>query len=231
MSWKKILESAKEYRVLVDIGILISILTLIATVAVPFVRDYIHAVREDAAWKTGIEKDIEYIKGKINESTKRIEELNSWKISVSAKEIQISGDEKGTSLVILGTVGLISEKLAQRGKTSYGVAYFLDYDICEANEAFDEWDKIGGLPYLGQFVEIENRYNGYKTWCMVIGSFNDRGNPNRLLVVSRKVADNLAFKQEQGVLPVEIRVINGSEWKKNKDCVRLHKDIYELKEQ
>jgi len=87
------------------------------------------------------------------------------------------------------------------------------------------------VPYLGHFIEIVNAYNKLKTWSMVIGSFNDRQNPNRLLLVSRKVANDLVFKQEQGVLSVKIRLIDKTEWQINKDCVRLYKDVYKLEEQ
>jgi len=66
---------------------------------------------------------------------------------------------------------------------------------------------------------------------MVIGSFNDRQNPNRLLLVSGKVANDLVFEQEQGILSVKIRLIDKTEWQINKDCVRLYKDVYKLEEQ
>lgn len=224
---KKFIKFGKDHPF---ISIFITILAIFVTVGTPIYLRYLDGIRETAAWRKGIDKDIEHIKEGMKTHTGQLQDLNSWKTSIGTKETQPS-KEKEASLILIGTIGLINEKLVQKAKTRYGVTYFLDYNVCEINESYDKWDKIGCVPYLGHFIEIVNAYNKLKTWSMVIGSFNDRQNPNRLLLVSRKVANDLVFKQEQGVLSVKIRLIDKTEWQINKDCVRLYKDVYKLEEQ
>lgn len=223
----KVVEFGKNHPF---ISILVAILAIFATVGTPIYLGYLGGIRETAAWRKGIDKDIEHIKGGMKTHTEQLQDLNSWKTSIGTKETQPSKEEE-VSPILIGTIGLINEKLAQKAKTRYGVTYFLDYNVCEINEFYDKWDKIGCVPYLGHFIEIVNAYNELRTWSMVIGSFNDRQNPNRLLLVSRKVANDLVFEQEQGILSVKIGLIDKTEWQINKDCVRLYRDVYRLEEQ
>lgn len=173
-----------------------------------------------ASWKTSIEKDM-------NSMQKNINDIKS-KLTEKVKDIQDSKNNRESLLGIEGMIGFINEELAQKRKSSYGVKYLLSYNICEFNEAFGNWDQIGGIPYLGCFFEVENKYNNLKTWCMVIGSFNDSEHPNRILLVSKKVSNSILFKQYKGILSVKIRLLNETEWKANKDCVRLYKSVYML---
>lgn len=225
---KKFVKFGKDHPF---ISTLIAILAISVTVGTPTYLRYLDGIRETAAWRKGIDKDIEHIKEGMKTHTGQLQDLNSWKTSIGIRETQPSKDKEETSPVLIGIIGLINENLAQKAKSRYGVAYFLDYNVCEINEAYNKWDKIGCVPYLGRFIEIVNAYNELKTWSMVIGSFNDRENPNRLLLVSRKVASDLVFKQEQGVLSVKIRLIDKTEWQANKDCVSLYKDVYKLEEE
>ncbi len=223
----KVVEFGKNHPF---ISIFVAVLAIFATVGTPIYLGYLGGIRETAAWRKGIDKDIEHIKGGMKTHTEQLQDLNSWKTSIGIKETQPSKEEEA-SPILIGTIGLINEKLAQKAKTRYGVTYFLDYNVCEINEFYDKWDKIGCVPYLGHFIEIVNAYNELRTWSMVIGSFNDRQNPNRLLLVSRKVANDLVFEQEQGILSVKIRLMDKTEWQINKDCLRLYKDVYKLEEQ
>ncbi len=224
----KVVELGKNHPF---ISTFVAILAILATVGTPIYLGYLGGIRETAAWRKGIDKDIEHIREKMKVHTEDIQDINSWKTSINTEEIQAFKDKEEASPILVGTIGLINENLAQKGKSRYGVAYFLDHNVCEINEAYDKWDRFGHVPYLGDFVEIVNTYNELKTWSMVIGSFNDHENPNRLLLVSRRVANDLVFKREQGVLSVKIRLIDKTEWQTNKDCVSLYKDVYKLEEQ
>lgn len=119
---------------------------------------------------------------------------------------------------IKGLIGLINEKLTKKRKSSYGVVYYLKYNICEFNEAYGHWNDI---PRLGQFVEITNMDNQLKTLCMIVGSYSDNINLNRILVVSKTVASNLDFKG--GLLSVKIRYLPEIEIKTRKDCLELRR--------
>lgn len=181
-----------------------------------------------SSWKTAIEKDMENLTKNIENIQRHVEGIKSPGPEETKKD-QINKDETGSSSSCLGIIGFINEELAQEALSSYGASYLLDYNICEINEAFGMWNEIGLIPYLGHFIEVENTCNGLKTWCMVIGSFEDNDHPKRALLVSREVATRIVFKQRKGILPVRIRLLNEAEWKSNKDCLNLYESVYKLK--
>jgi hypothetical protein len=161
-------------------------------------------------------------------------DITDIKSEIAAKEeTQNSKNGKHRSPTVLGMIGLLNEELARKKEhSSFGVKYecVLDRNICEVNEAFSKWDRIGCIPSLGRFIEVENTGNNLKTWCMVIGSFNDTGNPNRILLVSGEVSDSLLFRRRRGILSAKIRLLNEAEWRANKDCFDLYKLVSTFEE-
>ena len=119
---------------------------------------------------------------------------------------------------IRGLIGTISGKSASKRKSSYGVDYDLSCNICEFNESYQHWKEI---PRLGQFIEIRSLDSGLRAICMNIGSFSDHVNINRILIVSRPVANNLDFGG--GIISAKIRLLPESEVRTKKDCLELRK--------
>jgi hypothetical protein len=71
---KKFLDFGKNHPF---ITILVAILAIFATVGTPIYLGYLGGIRETAAWRKGIDKDIEHIKEGMKTHTEQLQELNS----------------------------------------------------------------------------------------------------------------------------------------------------------
>jgi hypothetical protein len=64
---------------------------------------------------------------------------------------------------------------------------------------------------------------------MNIGQFSDINNPNRMIIVSNKVARDLNMNADMGTLVGRIELIPDEEWKRDSGKVILHDQVYGLK--
>jgi hypothetical protein len=170
-------------------------------------------------WAAGIDKEVQ----RIPNIEKKIDNLIE---KVSENNMEKKQNNANTANQKNYVIGLINEKLTVEKKTSFGLPYFLDYNICETNASSERWNELGGLPYAGQFLKISNSYNKYESWCMNIGQFSDINNPNRLLIVSGNAAKDLKLLASMGTIVGRIELIQGDEWKKDNNKVNLHDKIY-----
>lgn len=176
--------------------------------------------------------------GNVGRSIERIEVLGekyedfNVRISKLEKEsyigefIEISEQKKE----ILGFCGHMNPSLiTEKSKSSWGLTYNLNYNICELNE-YSDWEKIDRYPYPGLFFKITNDFNNISTWCMAVGTFKDIENPNRILIVSRKAANELGIP-EGSLLNISVRIslIEEKEWRSRKECIELY-NLLEIKE-
>ena len=140
--------------------------------------------------------------------------------------------EEGNLNSVIGRINKISDK-----KTSVKQKDFLidkkynDFSICLINESFENWTRFGKVPYIGDFILIENTHIEYPltTKCMVLDFFNDYENRNRMLLVSNKVFYRLVYDENESLsdsengLLVKIRELKKNEWQTDKECIELRK--------
>ena len=138
-------------------------------------------------------------------------------------EISKSDQEKE----LLGFCGHMNPNIVTtESKTSSGLRYYLDYNICELNEYYN-WEKLSKYPYPGIFFKITNNFKNISTWCMSVGMFKDDKNPNRIFIISRKVANELGILEDSlENISVRVSLMEEDEWKSRKECI----DLYNLLE-
>ena len=124
--------------------------------------------------KENLKKEVE----KIDKRLEKVEEL------------------KNNEKEIIGFAGHMNISLInEQSKSSWELDYYLDYNICEINESYD-WKQLGKYPYPGMFFKITNDFSDLSTWCMAIGTFNDFENKNRIVIISRKVSNDLGIQPD-----------------------------------
>ena len=87
---------------------------------------------------------------------------------------------------VAGIVSLMNPKQYENKKSSWGLEYLWDQNICELNLAFN-WEKYDIQISPVEYFFIINTINSKKTWCLAIGTFVDEIHPNMLMRVSQKI--------------------------------------------
>jgi hypothetical protein len=138
--------------------------------------------------------------------------------------------KEGNLNSVIGRINKINDK-----KTSVNQKYVLidkkynDFSICLINESFEDWTRFGKVPYIGDFILIENIHMEYPLTakCMVLNFFNDYENRDRMLLVSNKVFYRLVYDEDESLsesennLLVKIRELKKNEWQTDKECIEL----------
>ena len=170
--------------------------------------------------------NIENLKEKYKDLDDRISKFEpAYYYPDTDESTEISESEQEKEL--LGFCGHMNPNLiTTESKTSSGMRYYLDYNICELNEYYN-WEKLGKYPYPGIFFKITNDFKNISTWCVSVGMFKDDKNPNRIFIISRKVANELGILEDSlENISVRVSLMEEDEWKSRKDCI----DLYNLLE-
>lgn len=165
------------------------------------------------------------LKEKCKDLDDRVSKLEPVYYTNTDESTEISESEQEKEL--LGFCGHMNPKLiTTESKTSSGMRYYLDYNICELNEYYN-WEKLGEYPYPGIFFKITNNFKNISTWCVSVGMFKDDKNPNRIFIISRKVANELGIIEDSlENISVRVSLMEEDEWKSRKECI----DLYNLLE-
>ncbi len=173
-----------------------------------------------------------YGAGKISEKLDNNSNDLKLIISLLAKPGSQYIPKEGNLNSVIGRINKISDK-----KTSVKQKDFLldkqynNFNICLINESFEDWTRFGKVPYIGDFILIENAHmeNPLTTKCMVLDFFNDYKNRDRMLLVSNKVFYRLVYDENESLsesendLLVKIRELEKNEWQTDKECIELRK--------
>ena len=103
-------------------------------------------------------------------------------------------------------VGLMKLKYKDSDRTSFYLKYNIDKNVCEINELFDGWKKIG-LPGRGDYLEIINSKYCKSTWAKVIGKFPDRNQPNWAVRISKKVKSDLFEGNFKNGIAMQVKLV------------------------
>lgn len=173
-----------------------------------------------------IKSDMKTIEdGRVNSLGKQVADLAKMVREISNLLGQRHG--KDISFRIEGMVGVMNPQICEGQTTSLGVSYHPNHCVCEVNESYYIWSRNRNLvPILGHFLEIENQKNKMRTWCMVIGTFNDVDYPKRMLIVSDQAASKLGIKK--GLFPASVRPMSRIEWMMKEKCLYLFQQVYDL---
>lgn len=177
-----------------------------------------------AKWVENIGMNIKDLKEKYEDLDVRISQFEPVSDTDSDESIEISGKEKE----ITGSCGHMNpDIITTESRTSYGMRYCLDCNICELNENYN-WEKLGKHPDPGIFYKVTSDFKKMSTWCMSVGTFKrDDANPNRIFIISRKVANELGILGDSWKnITIRVSVMEEDEWKSRKDCI----DLYNLLE-
>lgn len=180
---------------------------------------------QTSRWVKNIEISIEDLKEKYKNLDVRISKFDPISYRDTDESTEISEQEKE----ILGFCGHMNPNIiTAKSKTSWGIRYYLNHNICELNEYYN-WEKLGKYPCPGIFFKITNDFNNMSTWCISVGTFKDDKNPNRILIVSRKVANELGIPEVSFLnTSVRISLLKEHEWKSRRDCIDLY-NLLEIK--
>ncbi len=124
---------------------------------------------------------------------------------------------------IAGIVSPMNPKQYENKKSSWGLEYLWDQNICELNLAFN-WEKYDIQISPVEYFFIINTINSKKTWCLAIGTFVDEIHPNMLMKVSQKIAQSLEYSEEVEFIPVKIESVD----KSILEMIRESSDLYTL---
>lgn len=124
---------------------------------------------------------------------------------------------------IAGFVIPMNPKQYENKKSSWGLEYLWDQNICELNLAFN-WGKYDIQIYPVEYFFIRNTINNKTIWGLAIGTFVDEVHPNILMRVSQKIAQHLEYSEEVGFIPVKIESVE----KSILEMVRDSSDLYVL---
>jgi hypothetical protein len=102
--------------------------------------------------------------------------------------------------------GLMHTQYNASKKTAWDLEYDIKKNVCEINELCNCWEKIG-LPGRNDFIKINNPRNGKSSWAKVIGKFKDRDNPNRALIISKKVKSDLFPGKYKSGISMQIKLV------------------------
>lgn len=176
-----------------------------------------------ARWVENIGMNIKDLKEKYEDLDVRISKFEPVYNTDTDESTEISEQEKEIS----GSCGHMNPNLiTTESKTSYGMRYYLDYNICELNENYN-WDKLGKHPDPGIFYKVTRDFKKMSTWCMSVGTFKDDENLNRIFIISRKVANELGIPEDSlSNITIRVSLMEENEWKSRKDCI----DLYNLLE-
>ncbi|MBA7590241.1 hypothetical protein ES708_32354 [subsurface metagenome] len=169
-------------------------------------------------WRTTINMKIATIEKTLGNIEKQIGNATSIDENPSYTE------EEYSKKTIHGYLGHMNPNLIKdNSKSFWGIKYHLDKNICEINLSSSTWQESEILPYPGLFLVITNLANNYKTWCMPIGTIKDKDNPQRILIVSRKVSNQLGIPSSSLInASIKVSVMGEEEWKKDKNCTELY---------
>lgn len=170
------------------------------------------------SWRTAINIKIATIEEKIVDIEKQIGNTKEF------SENPTYTKEECSKKTIHGYLGHMNPNIIEdNSKSFWGMKYYLDKNICEINLSSSNWQESEILPYPGLFLCITNLANNYKTWCTPIGTIKDKDNPQRILIVSRKVANQLGIPSNSLMnASVKVSVMEEKEWKKDKNCTELY---------
>ena len=84
--------------------------------------------------------------------------------------------------------------------------YNIDKNVCEINELFDGWKKIG-LPGRGDYLEIINSKYCKSSWAKVIGKFSDGDQPNWAVRISKKVKSDLFEGDYKNGIAMQVKLV------------------------
>ncbi len=170
-------------------------------------------------WVKGIEVRVEDLEEKYENLDSKAPKFTPIPYTGESTEISESEQEKELS----GFCGHMNPNIiTTESKTSSGMRYYLDYNICELNEYYN-WEKLSKYPYPGIFFKITNNFKNISTWCMSVGMFKDDKNPNRIFIISRKVANELGILEDSlENISVRVSLMEEDEWKSRKDCIELY---------
>jgi prepilin-type N-terminal cleavage/methylation domain-containing protein len=124
---------------------------------------------------------------------------------------------------IAGVVIPMNPKQYENKKSSWGLEYLWDQNICELNLAFN-WEKYDIQIYPVKYFFIRNTINNKTTWSLAIGTFVDEVHPNMLMKVSQKIAQDLECSEEVEFIPVKIESVD----KSILEMIRESSDLYTL---
>lgn len=174
-------------------------------------------------WVENIGMNIKDLKEKYEDLDVRISKFELVDHTEPDESTEISEQEKEIS----GSCGHMNPNIiTTESKTSYGMRYYLNYNICELNENYN-WDKLGKHPDPGIFYKLTRDFKEMSTWCMSVGTFKDDENLNRIFIISRKVANDLGIPEDSlSNITVKVSLMEEDEWKSRKDCI----DLYNLLE-
>ena len=179
-----------------------------------------------ARWVENIGMNIKDLKEKYEDLDVRISQFEPVSYTDSDESTEISESEQEKE--IMGSCGHMNpDIITTESRTSYGMRYYLDYNICELNENYN-WEKLGKFPDPGIFYKVTSDFKKMSTWCMSVGTFKkDDANLNRIFIISRKVANELGILEDSlENISVRVSLMEEDEWKSRKECI----DLYNLLE-
>jgi hypothetical protein len=161
-----------------------------------------------------IEKRVQDIDDRLDSAIERIQ----------PKQLDREEEDKDYNKEIIGFCGHMNPLIIdEQSKSSWGLNYYLNYNICEVNESYD-WEKLGQYPSPGMFFKITNDFSDLSSWCMVIGTFNDIENKNRIIVISRKVSNEIGVLPDSFMnIPIRLSIMDDNEWRSKGNCREVYK--------
>ena len=185
------------------IGCLIALITLVYIIFSDSFKEKLALVKEKsnteiqlAIWRERTSKQIELLEKEVAEIKKIISHEN--------RNIAQSNHQK--EYIVNCYVGLMKLEYKDSDRTSFHLKYNIDNNVCEINELFDGWKKIG-LPGRGDYLEIINSKYGKSTWAKVIGKFPDSNQPNWAVRISRKVKSDLFAGNFKNGIAMQVKLV------------------------
>ena len=196
------------------IAILLVASTLIISIGV--------GIWQASRWVKSFEVSIEDLEKKHEDLDFEISKFKPVYYPDKDKSTEISESEQEKE--IIGSCGHMNpDIITTESRTSYGMRYYLDCNICELNENYN-WEKLGKYPDPGIFYKVTTDFKKMSTWCMSVGTFEkDDANLNRIFIISRKVANELGILEDSWKnITVRVSVMEEDEWKSRKECIELY---------
>ena len=149
-----------------------------------------------AVWRKLTSKQIELLEKEVAEIKKIVSHEN--------RTIAQSNHQK--EYIVSCYIGLMKLEYKDSDRTSFYLKYNIDKNVCEINELFDGWKKIG-LPGRGDYLEIINSKYYKSTWAKVIGKFPDRNQPNWAVRISKKVKSDLFEGDFKNGIAMQVKLV------------------------
>lgn len=184
-------------------GCLIALMTLVYIIFSDSFKEKLALVKEKsnteiqlAIWRERTSKQIELLEKEVAEIKKIISHENR----------NIAPSNHQNECAVSCYVGLMELEYKDSDRTSFYLKYNIDKNVCEINELFDGWKKIG-LPGRGDYLEIINSKYCKSSWAKVIGKFSDGDQPNWAVRISKKVKSDLFEGDYKNGIAMQVKLV------------------------